>query len=82
MRRRERWLRRHPLCLVCQAQGLVTLATEIDHVIPLHKGGEDAERNFQSLCATCHQDKTAYDRGWKVRQTTGLDGWPVAPAKS
>lgn len=56
---RARWLRKHPLCLHCQAQGLVSVAEEVDHVIPLWMGGRDDETNFQSLCKACHAVKTA-----------------------
>jgi 5-methylcytosine-specific restriction protein A len=59
METRARWLRKHPLCIHCQAQGLVTAAEEVDHVIPLWMGGRDDETNFQSLCKACHAAKTA-----------------------
>jgi 5-methylcytosine-specific restriction endonuclease McrA len=62
----------------CDAKGRVTPATELDHIIPLHKGGEDNDPdNWQGLCAECHKDKTAQDLGHKVKQQIGLDGWPV-----
>lgn len=57
-------------------------ATEVDHIIPLHKGGK-TEGNLQSLCGQCHLDKTlaesaeAQGRAFKVRVTIGLDGFPV-----
>lgn len=52
---------RNPLCKRCEARGLVALAVEIDHVIPLHKGGADDESNRQGLCADCHRAKTRED---------------------
>jgi 5-methylcytosine-specific restriction enzyme A len=77
MKRRLRWLMAHPLCVACLRQGMTTLAEEIDHVIPLHKGGADSESNFQSLCVTCHKAKTAKDMGWVWRPPIGVDGWPL-----
>ncbi len=61
MRRRSMWLRAHPLCLACQSKGRVEAATQVDHVVPLWKGGADHESNYQSLCEPCHKDKTALE---------------------
>jgi 5-methylcytosine-specific restriction protein A len=58
-RRRAAWLYAHPLCCMCAARGAVTPATEVDHVIPLWKGGADDESNYQSLCADDSKAKTA-----------------------
>jgi Restriction endonuclease len=33
----------------------------VDHIIPRSQGGRDEENNFQSLCDTCHNYKTAHD---------------------
>lgn len=74
--RRARYLRANPLCKHCLAKGLVTQAAEVDHVIPLFKGGADCfETNAQGLCQPCHREKTARDKG--ARAATGLDGWPL-----
>lgn len=76
---RIRWrvLTDNPLCVECEKSGKVRLATEVDHVIPLHKGGTDDPANLQGLCADCHADKTARDQGYRVRPTIGVDGWPA-----
>lgn len=58
-RRREEWLRDHPLCAACESRGEVAQAEEVDHVIPLEQGGADDESNLQSLCIPCHKDKSA-----------------------
>ena len=43
---------------------LARLATELDHIVPLCKGGNaTAESNLQGLCRDCHADKTAMDFG-------------------
>lgn len=59
MTRRARWLSLHPLCAHCEQAGRVTLADEVDHIVPLIEGGADDESNFQSLCSPCHKVKTA-----------------------
>lgn len=62
----------------CQVCGRVTDQGEVDHVIPLSKGGTDSLANLAWLCATpCHADKSARERGHKPRPVTGADGWPI-----
>src|SRR5687768_1484020 len=58
--RRARWLRAHPLCVLCLAETppRTTAAVEVDHIEPLFMGGADNQSNFQSLCAACHLKKT------------------------
>lgn len=77
MRRRARWLAEHPLCEHCEERGRVTAAEEVDHRVPLWKGGADDESNYSSLCRPCHAAKTARDMGYRQRVTIGADGWPV-----
>ena len=62
---------KHPLCGMrpnglpavmsrCVEQGIVTRATEVDHVVP-HHGNQELfwdERNWQALCRRCHERKT------------------------
>jgi 5-methylcytosine-specific restriction enzyme A len=76
---RERQLHHHPLCARCFARDVITEACEVDHVVPLFKGGTDHESNLQSLCAICHAEKTAEDQGHAV---SGCDerGFPINPA--
>lgn len=59
--RRERILSAHPLCAACDAQGLTALATVVDHVVPLWKGGADHDTNLQPLCTSCHAAKSALE---------------------
>lgn len=49
----------------CAHCGFVFLPADldIDHVVPLAKGGEDVEANVQALCKRCHKAKTAGDFG-------------------
>ena len=56
---RARWMREHPLCCRCEARGYARPATQLDHIVPLIDGGKDDESNYQSLCAHCHDEKTA-----------------------
>ena len=58
---------RHPMCVLCQAKGKTTLATELDHIIALVNGGADNADNRQGLCTACHADKTARDLGYEPR---------------
>lgn len=47
-----------PLCVACQAQGRITLATQRDHIVPLAEGGMDDDSNTQGLCEACHSIKS------------------------
>jgi 5-methylcytosine-specific restriction protein A len=76
-------LQANPLCVMCEAQSIVALATEVDHTQALVNGGKDTQDNRQGLCKECHAVKTAKDMGHKPRVTIGLDGWPMsAPTPS
>jgi 5-methylcytosine-specific restriction protein A len=44
---------------LCQAPGCAALATEVDHITPLSRGGTHARENLQALCKRCHSSKTA-----------------------
>ena len=71
---RKSILMREPLCRHCQEAGRVTLAQEIDHIIPLEDGGTYDSENAQPLCRACHVVKTAKDRGYKARSTFDVSG--------
>ena len=54
------YLRKHPLCVRCKAQGRFTATTVVDHIIP-HRGDPHLmwdESNWQALCKSCHDRKT------------------------
>lgn len=80
--RRALFFSHYPLCKHCQAEGRITIATELDHITPLDKGGEDDDPdNWQGLCRECHRAKTAKDMGYREKATIGSDGWPVGVGK-
>ncbi|SEJ31803.1 HNH endonuclease [Azotobacter beijerinckii] len=66
-RRFNVWLR-DPCCATCRRVVEYPGGFELDHKVPLFKGGEDSEENCQILCSGpdgCHAKKTAEDlRGW------------------
>jgi len=61
-----------PLCRACQAEGRSRGATDVDHIVPLARGGTNAKANLQPLCHTCHSRKTATEdsmfAGWQRRR--------------
>lgn len=52
-----------PTCRTCRADGRVTPATDVDHVVPLARGGSNDIGNLQPLCHACHSRKTAREDG-------------------
>lgn len=59
------FLRNNPLCLHCQAEGVIASATVVDHIIP-HKGDMALfwdRDNWQPLCKRHHDIKTATEDG-------------------
>ena len=47
-------------CAMCN--NLLNYSYEIDHIIPLYKGGTNDNYNLQALCRNCHGIKTLNDR--------------------
>lgn len=57
---RGMFLREHPLCAACYAEGVLTPATVVDHIIP-HRGDQRLfwdKNNWQPLCKRHHDEKT------------------------
>lgn len=52
-----------PTCRACRRLNRVTVATDVDHVIPLARGGTHDVGNLQPLCHACHSRKTAREDG-------------------
>lgn len=64
---RDRILRRDEgTCQACLKGGRITLATEVDHRVPLWAHGTDDDDNLQSLCAPCHAEKTAAEAAMRA----------------
>ena len=61
----------NPLCVECQRQGRVTLATQRDHIIPLGEGGADDEGNTQGLCQACHDIKSEAEKLRGIHRRVG-----------
>lgn len=61
---RQRQLSLQPLCQACLLEGIITSATEVDHVIPWRSIGKQAfYRNiFQCLCHDHHSAKTQMEK--------------------
>lgn len=64
---RENVLRRdRHICRVCHERP----ATEVDHITPMHRGGERLNpANLQAICGRCHDDKTARENSERVGST-------------
>ena len=75
-------LARQPLCQSCPG---VVPATLIDHIVPIKAGGAERDpANLQSLCHSCHNEKTKaeqFGRKWIPTKYRGcnVDGSPRAP---
>jgi 5-methylcytosine-specific restriction endonuclease McrA len=72
-RLRDQFIRQHPLCKHCEANGIITASHDIDHIKPINPddpyntdGGKYGEAlnpdNLQALCKKCHIKKTAARR--------------------
>lgn len=77
-RLRLSFLWENPLCRHCDAQGITTPASEVDHIQPINphdpydtKEGKYGDplnpANLQALCKPCHTKKTAASRGIETR---------------
>lgn len=45
-------------CEECKSEGRITLAEEVDHIIPISQGGTDKESNLRAISKECHKKKT------------------------
>lgn len=83
--RNSRELKQWPLCKMCTTEGVicahrkdgkrcVRASQEIDHIVPLAKGGKDVKSNRQGLCKACHKLKTREE--FNPRPRIATDGYP------
>ena len=56
---RDSYIRKHPLCEDCYANGVLKEAEEVHHIVPLSDGGTHDRRNLVALCRSCHQKRHA-----------------------
>ena len=67
---RKKFLQAHPICVRCYAEGKITEATVVDHIIP-HRGDMKLfwdKSNWQPLCEHHHNVKTkTEDRDMEYR---------------
>ena len=47
-------------CNMCN--NMLDASYEVDHMVPLYKGGDNSINNLQALCRNCHGKKTIYDK--------------------
>jgi hypothetical protein len=57
-RLRKMVLSAEPLCRECQKRNRLTPATEVDHILPLSKGGANSFENLRALCKPHHSQIT------------------------
>lgn len=60
-RYRRAFIARHPLCVMCQRNGRLVSATQVDHIRAVTGPGDPLfwdESNHQALCRSCHSRKT------------------------
>lgn len=75
--RQRRLQRTKYLCEHCQAKGRVSIATVVNHKLPLAHGGEDVDENTENLCAECDEAETARLFNHRRKVAIGPDGWPA-----
>tara|TARA_R100001443_G_C3347860_1_gene176103 strand:+ start:1329 stop:1661 length:333 start_codon:yes stop_codon:yes gene_type:complete len=57
---RKYFLKRNPICRICEYEGKIKSATVVDHIRPITMGGKEFDiKNLQSLCESHHNAKSA-----------------------
>jgi 5-methylcytosine-specific restriction protein A len=46
------------LCQPCLRRDCVTVATQVDHIVPKAENGGEEDANLQSICTPCHDEKS------------------------
>jgi len=63
--------RHNNICLAC---GAIDVKLTVDHIIPVSKGGADAEWNIQPLCLSCNMNKgNRHNTNYIVPQAPSFD---------
>lgn len=74
-------------CKHCKAEGRVTYAGEVDHVVSRAEAKRlgwthertESDDNLSAIAHDCHVRKSIEERGGTMRERVeiGLDGWPL-----
>lgn len=74
-------LAEEPLCRHCKAQGKLTPATEVDHIVDSRADYSDdnSRENLQSLCKPCHSLKTRLSMAGTLNAGCDARGMPLDP---
>lgn len=56
-------------CAECAKRFVPLEATEVDHIIPLAKGGSDKPENLRAMNKDCHAAKTLRDSGIEPKES-------------
>jgi 5-methylcytosine-specific restriction protein A len=51
---RDRYVKAHPLCERCLAEGRMTPVEEVHHILSVNRGGTNEDVNLMSVCKSCH----------------------------
>jgi 5-methylcytosine-specific restriction protein A len=74
------YLRAHPLCVLCKAEGKIRIATQVDHIVTLKNGGDPwSWENIQPLCVRHYVTKTLITEQDKLPK--GGNGTPLDPQR-
>jgi len=76
---RARHLLEHPLCVLCERQGITKAGDTVDHIVE-HNGDYDLfwdESNWQTLCRSCHSGIKRRQEHNGYSQAAGVDGMPI-----
>jgi 5-methylcytosine-specific restriction enzyme A len=58
-------LKENPLCVLCEAKGVISVAKVVDHMVRYQPGDDFFNKdNLQGLCAKCHNRKSGNEGVW------------------
>jgi 5-methylcytosine-specific restriction protein A len=73
LRTREAVLSQEPWCRACKGDGRETLATQVDHIVPVEQGGDKWNlAGLQPLCSSHHGQKTRREQRNRGEGTPGV----------
>lgn len=78
--RRDRVLKRYPICAIHEANSQVEISTIADHRHAIADGGEDTEEQMWGLCTECHDRKSAEEASRRARGEDVSKPLPWLPA--